>query len=389
MAASLKSKGRGKSFDQIAMGSEPDFTAHKGFGSDRERKIALITTLQWYNYFTDPKSNAPYLEKYLLSLDYVKNGDKAILKKVKSQAKLIAETADPSTLKLMRMILRGWVPDAHEKLLIEQLVDRVITAATTPAPKQKSSVVNVNRISPAIRLKNRTNETVVATLEDLLDQWQNVQMPKPLDVYAMINEHDLKGPVPIKVVNEYLTTIRDELELSLTDPYFQEGYSHVTPTIIKRRIKALNKMIEDTEAKKTATVAARKPRKAPKAKTKTLGKVTAKVNYKAEAPEFKLASIDPAKVVGAKRVYLFNPRTREVHHIVSMHPDGLSFKGSSLINFDIDKSTKRRVKVEQLQVVLKKTPGQVEKMLNAQAGKVTPSTGRISKEMIIMRAVNK
>ena len=80
--------------------------------------------------------------------------------------------------------------------------------------------------------------------------------------------------------------------------------------------------------------AARKPRtkKPPK-----IEKIIGKLKYQRENADFRIASIDPAKIIGAKYLVVFNTKTRDLS-LYYANEGGFSVKGTSITNFDETKS---------------------------------------------------
>jgi hypothetical protein len=296
---------------------------------------------------------------------------------------------DQSALKLMRMSLRGWDYSASELDLVDNQVNAIkqhaFSAASNRPSSKNGAPTNVIRISPAERLRSRTNETILSDLEALLDEWETTKSPQAVNVYDLINQYELKGAMPVKTIREWLIARIDDLKDT------QGGFGHLSQLVISRRIKALEAMLTDVEAKKAANTSSRKKpiRTKSKAKVKTMDKVVSRVKYKKEDTGLQIVSIDPTKIVGAHRVFILNTRTNELHEYVSNHPNGLTIKGSSIIQFDEHNAFKQRVKVAFIQDVLKKTPRQINNGRKIMTSKVTEATGRLGKDMLILRVMNK
>lgn len=381
MAKSLR---RGKSLDQIHMGNEPDFTTSMP-STEVERQRVLVSTLQWYGYMTDVKANQKYLVQYISDTKPFGKQNTRALSIAKNMT--LSEGRDSTALKLIRMSHRGWELNEAELAWIDQLFDQIREKL---AQKQKRASTPTKRISPAERMADRANETVMSDLEVMLDQWSKTTKPEPLELYKLIDQNGLGGPVPLKMIRQWLEANITELEGTKTDEQLKEGYSHVSAIVRNRRIKALKAMLADVDAKKTSQINKRRKPTRRKKTGKTMDKVLAKFNYKKEDPNLKLTSVDPSKVIGSQRVYVFNTRNNELHEYVAQSPDGIQIKGSSLTNFDKDGATKQRVKPEFIaQNVLKKTPRQVGLARKKLASKVSAATGRIGKDMLIVKVANK
>jgi hypothetical protein len=67
------------------------------------------------------------------------------------------------------------------------------------------------------------------------------------------------------------------------------------------------------------------------------------LKYQKENAEFRVASIDPAKLLGAKYLVAFNTKTRDLS-LYYANEGGFSVKGTSIINFDETKSFTKKLR---------------------------------------------
>ena len=191
-------------------------------------------------------------------------------------------------------------------------------------------------------------------------------------------------------VVSYYTPLRDELNELVTKktPDLIEGYENVPTRARKKYLEFVQHIIDDAQKyimSKKATRAPRKPR------VKSADKQVAKMQFLLESKEYKLKSIHPMMVVGAMRLYTFNTKYKQLTEYVSRKATGFEVKGTSLKGFDLDESrmTKVRKPSEGLPVALGKTPNQINKMWGTLTTKTEVPNGRLNKETIILRAMDK
>ena len=91
------------------------------------------------------------------------------------------------------------------------------------------------------------------------------------------------------------------------------------------------------------------------------------------------------------RVYLFNVKTRALTELVCQKSCGFEVKGTTLQGVDLETSrvTKLRKPEVFIPMVLKKTSNQINKEWSSLTTKTTIANGRINKDTIILRAMNK
>lgn len=239
-------------------------------------------------------------------------------------------------------------------------------------------------VSPADRLKKQVNETILAQFDLLLDEWSEGKKTS-FDIFGAMQKNGFKAPAA-PIVIAYINKQLDERKgvINKTDAQLVEGYSHITKKELTRQITEMEKMISDLSSFKAVTKAERKPRAK---KAVTADKLVAKLNYKKNDNDFKVASVDPTKIVGSRCVYLFNTKYRRLTVLESK--DGLSVKGSAIINFDETTSytIALRKPLEVLPLVLTQTTSQTKKVLDKLTTKRSEANGRVNAEVIILKAI--
>lgn len=245
---------------------------------------------------------------------------------------------------------------------------------------------NVVPLSPQQRLANKVNDTIMVDIDELEDAWIAGEKPT-LELYQLMQKHDLKGmAVPL---------IRPRLEgwlLEYQDAYNKdceqavEAYSHLTRREQKRRIDDIERMLADLDSFQSAAKAKRTPRVA---KPKSADKQVAKVKYKKEDSDFKLASINPTQIVGAFRLYVFNTKYKQLIEYVCSATKGFEVSGTTIKNFDVEQSRKITLRKPQevLPVVLKKSATQINKTIESLTTKPSVPNGRLNEETILLRVM--
>ena len=243
-------------------------------------------------------------------------------------------------------------------------------------------------LSPMQRLQNKVSATIVQDLLDLEDAWLDGSK-ETIDIYALFKKHGLPASATAAVremVEGWLLDYEDAYHKRCQDAV--EGYSHLKRPELNHRIKACQAMLSDLDRLKSAAKAIRKTKvKGPKAADKQV----ARVQYKPEDNDFKLVSIPPIQIVGKLRLYTFNTKSRMLTEYVTSATHGFEVSGTSIKNFDqvSSRTIKLRRPDDFIPIVLNKTPKQIEGEWKNLTTKVSVPNGRINKDTILLRALDK
>jgi hypothetical protein len=179
---------------------------------------------------------------------------------------------------------------------------------------------------------------------------------------------------------------KDELELaqSKSDPQLKEGYSHFKSADFKKHIGWINDLLSAIEQYRGVKKASKKAR-VKKAPSKE--KLIAKLKYAKDDKALKIVSINPADIVGAAELWIYNNKTRKLGKYVSGSYQTLNIKGTTIVGYDPDKSVAK---------TLRKPEEQLKEF--AKAGKIALRTfikdiravevklnGRINTDTLLLR----
>lgn len=237
-------------------------------------------------------------------------------------------------------------------------------------------------ITPAMKSRNVVLTTIIQELYDIEKCWLLGEATPKYNLYNQMTIHNVRVFADIEEwIHEYLD---DYLLFLNRDPDILVAYSHISLPKIKERISFLQGLLDDVELFKNSRKAVRTIRvKKPKAADKQVERL----NYQNNNAEYKLISINPMHIPGSMNVYVFNTKTRQLTQFVSDTPDGLQVSGSTIKKFNKEYSmvVTLRKPMEILPKILKLTHKQITKLINTIKTKKRIPTGRINKDMIILR----
>jgi hypothetical protein len=185
----------------------------------------------------------------------------------------------------------------------------------------------------------------------------------------------------IKQLKEHFEEVRTEIccAIDKTDMDLVEGYSFLSDTKLKKLDSYLESLIDVLGEKSKIT---RKKKKVNPTK------LVQSVQYMSVCDDFKLESIDPINIVGAKALLCFNTKTKKLTLFEANSGDGLSVKGTTLQGFSDDSITKT-IRKNNYDILYSINDGRVahtKNNLNTIKTKNGIPSGRINKDTLILRA---
>lgn len=318
MSQPEKKKKPRKQYD--AIGNEPVIHNPEG--------VEFVRALNWFNNQWTPDNAKKWIVGYMTKNNYSKDDIATVSGKVR---KII-----PTTASLARLYTNGSILDPKYHADIKRSLELVLDA-TRPELDEEGNPLIVNK---TVKPKTVPSE-MLEFIDDLVARSLAGDKIK-VDIYKSLMELKATKFHLDELSDEYSYLLSELAELSeKEDEQLLEGYSHVSWKAVKQTIDLLNDM--NTQFKQLKAIkksAARTPRakKPPK-----IEKIIGRLKYQKENAEFRIGSIDPAKVIGAKYLVAFNTKTRDLA-LYYAQDGGFSVKGTSLTNFDTDKSFTKKLR---------------------------------------------
>jgi hypothetical protein len=168
------------------------------------------------------------------------------------------------------------------------------------------------------------------------------------------------------------------------DEQLKEAYSHFSKKNLKKILDFYNDLVSACEMLGQEAKVNRKPRAK---KTVSKDKLIAKLKFKKTDDAAKLVSINPADIVGAKELWVYNIKTRKLGKYVAAEFSDLSIKGTTIINFDEVKSVQKTLRkpVDQLREFKAGGKVQLRKFLETINAVDIKLNGRVNEETILLR----
>jgi len=341
----------------------------------------LVHAFQWYNHHKDSKDARKYLIEYL-----VKNNQITPIQK--QAADYLNNSWNIVDGWLARCLSRGaWVPDNVYQNFQDRIagfrerLDNIVRERNLTAPV----AIDGNVISIQERVTAKADYFIMELEAKFDDLWHTGSL-KEFVAYTWMVENEVK-PMHATKIAEYFKKRAAEwiriIESRATDEYIKESY----PRSMKEMVagaKIFTSFATDAETLASNKSAARKPRKK---KPVSFEKKVKNLKFKKEDTDNKLVSIDPVRIMGSQRLWVYNTKTRKLGLYVAKDEAGLAVKGSAIENYKYSESISKTLRkpkdvlsrvLDGGKVVLRKVMGEIN-------SKPSELNGRINKDTILLR----
>jgi hypothetical protein len=331
----------------------------------------FANALTWYNYMCTTGEARDYIKEYLKS--------KGRLVELKMFNR-VPDAWVPSTAAwVARMMVRGnkIKPDSIS-FFERKLSESISKAATVVEPnenKQDDKVV----VSVQQRMREKASD-LIGDIEQLIDSGEQFSL------YDWLKARNVPAAYMQIIVNYYAPWLDELLEaFEGPDAQLKEAYSHLTKKQLRDRVTFFSKIIEDAEKYGSVTKKTRAPRKP---RTVSIEKKLKNLKFQKEDKTFKIASVNPEKIIGAQELWTFNTKYKTLSVFRALDRGGLQIKGTTLIGYDEQNSFTKRTGRKPEEYVKKVLDGGKLVLRKVMEGlKDAPLAFRINENTILLRVI--
>ena len=413
MVATLKRKkskpARTPKFvDEKYTGPEPEWLYSDDMSAEhyyRERCRAAF----YYNYFFTPKDGKIWVIDWMKNNDYTKEQISAI--------KNVGDSWIPMTVCSYARALNKGMPVNHNELpkyldtlpgvgcnkmrdadsyVKEKLEFIIEKGMQVKAEKQEvAKAKDIPRPSIQQLLKEKAMD-MTNDIEDFIDKFDYKKSTlKSFDPLKSLKKVDAKGN-HAKYIQTMYEGAYSEIDTLLNPPkrmndakkddyeQLKEGFNHLKKdeiknmwTLYRNILDACDMIIQESKINRT-------PRKS---KPQSKEKIVAKVKYCKQDIPTKSVSRKPMECLDAQAIMTYNTKTRKLGIYYPADKNSLSFKGTTLINFDESKSVQKTMRkpVEQVSKFKKVSKRSLQKEFSEVKSVETKMNGRFNDQTLILR----
>lgn len=335
-------------------------------------RVSLGRALNYYNSTLENKERAKVVYAYL------KKNNRQLYD-------VISKAPDYELLTISSLILvkekGGFLTKAHEERLDKKLNDVYNRYKNV---KQEDDVEDTKPKAPVISIEQRVIDAAGAQAEEIdyaIDAFvKNKKSDFSTKNHLLAN--NISGMVA-KKIGEYYKKTYDEIEEAIKgeDEQLVEGYSHFSKSELKKYRDFVKSILDDCAQHQ---VVVKKPRVS---KPKAPGVIVKRLKYLIKFEELGLKSCNPAEIVGADELWVYNTKNRRITYYTALDQSGLSVKGTTILNYALDKSNtltlRDPAKFFKDAVIGKRGLNNAIKSIKTKPSK---PNGRINAEMILIGA---
>jgi len=379
----VKTKSKGKGFDERGTGPEPVWDTERALTmDDKTFRHHMNNSLRYYAYHYSTKDLKKNVVSWMQDNGYEKNHIDTFIKSPTGHLGITAcslATAHKRGMPLKKDAIKfikeriEYVSEIVDTDDYDEVVEQKVTA-----PAQVKTIQD--------RLQEKTDANL-AHFDGLVDELVggNKVDPKAFEYFKANNVPQAQLSNYTEWAEQYVSELKEAQ--TGQDEDLAESYKHYKAADFKRMYAFFDKFdqaIDQYRQVKKQTKKARVKRAPNKEKA------VSKMKYLKEDNNLKLASINPVDIIGAHELWVYNVKTRKMFKYVADDILGpLNVKGTTVLGFNPAKSIGKTVrKPEQvLSEFMKAGKVQLRKFLDDIKAVSIPANGRINKDILLLKAL--
>ena len=379
----VKTKTKGKGFDERGTGPEPVWDTERALTmDDKTFSHHMNNSLRYYAYHYSTKDLKKNVVSWMQDNGYEKADIDTFIKSPTGHLGITAcslATAHKRGMPLKEDAIKfikeriEYVSEIVDTDDYDEVVEQKVTA-----PAQVKTIQD--------RLQEKTDANL-AHFDGLVDELVggNKVDPKAFEYFKANNVPQAQLSKYAEWAETYVAELKEAQ--AGRDEDLAESYKHYKAADFKRMYAFFDKFdqaIDQYRQVKKQTKKARVKRAPNKEKA------VSKMKYLKEDNNLKLASINPVDIIGAHELWVYNVKTRKMFKYVADDVLGpLNVKGTTVLGFNPAKSIGKTVrKPEQvLSSFMKAGKVQLRKFLDDIKAVSIPANGRINKDILLLKAL--
>lgn len=240
-------------------------------------------------------------------------------------------------------------------------------------------------------IQERLRDAAIAMTSEIEDAIELFQTdPEAFDpkAFKMLNLLKAKGAKAAHtriIKNCYARNLDELIEAANTkDEQLKEGYSHLSKAQLKKITAFYQEIVSACDMLGQEAKVNRKPRAK---KVVPADKLVAKLKYQKTNEQLKLVSVNPADIVGAKELWVYNTKSRKLGKYVADEYKDLGVKGTSITGYNETRSVQKTLRKPEDQIKEFKAAGKVQlrKFLDDIKAVDIKLNGRINEEVLLLK----
>jgi hypothetical protein len=270
-------------------------------------------------------------------------------------------------------------------------ISKVIDEGKDDGSELEEGVVEVKSTVAQPSIQERLREAAARMTDEIEDALEAFsQDPDSFDPKAFKLLNLLRGKqakaAHARVIKDFYVRQHDEFVEAGQGKCEQlkEAYSHLSKVNLKKITLFYSEILSACDMLAQEAKVNRAPRKT---KAKPVEKIIGKLKFLKQDDKLKVVSINPADIIGAKELWIFNTKTRKLGKYVATEFAELTVKGTSITNFDEIKSIQKTLRKPEEQLKEFKAAGKVQlrKFLEDIKAVDIKLNGRINEDTVLLK----
>lgn len=348
-------------------------------------------TMSYFRMEVDSKAYKPIVIRWLTEVGAAKEHIAAFKKLKDNRVNSTMAGVANSLLRGMPAVRADWNDGKDSGDWLRKAVMTAIDSGSDDIDEEDSKVKEEKSLIPQPTIQDRLRETAIRMTEEIEDALEAFSAnndsfdPKQFKIVNLLKGKGAKA-AHARIIRDFYSRNYDELVEAAQgkDEQLKEGYAHISKANLKKITSFYGEIISACDMLMQEAKVNRAPRaKKPTDKTK----VVSKLKYLKQDEATKQVSINPVDIIGSKELWVFNIKTRKLGRYVATDFQELSVKGTSIVNFDENKSVQKTLRKPAEQLKEFKAAGKValRKFLDDIKAVDIKLNGRINDDVILLK----
>jgi hypothetical protein len=367
----------------------PKWDNHELLTADQFSKHFRLS-MEWYRLESSGKDLKPKVINWMSLNGYTKDQIKAFKDTKDNRCSVTVGGIAANLLKGMPPVRADFNEGRNSAVWLTNQINKIIADG---ADDSESEVEEIKPAIPQISVQERVREATFSMTDEIENAIENFAKdpelfdPKAFKVLNLLKGKEAKAAHARIIKDFYQRQYNEYLELQEGKcDQLNEGYSHLSKSQIKKITAFYHEILSACDMLTQEAKINRKPRAK---KTISVDKIVSKLKYAKTHEPLKLVSVNPADIVGAKELWVFNHKTRKIGKYIAGEFSDLGIKGTSITGFDEHKSVAKTLRKPEEQLKEFKTAGKValRKFLEDIKAVDIKLNGRINEDTVLLKVV--
>jgi hypothetical protein len=368
----------------------PKWDGHETMTADQFNRHFRLS-MDYYRLEHSGKDLKPKVINWMSANSYTKDQIKAFKDTKDNRCNLTMGAVAANLLRGMPPVRADFNEGRNTAQWLGNAISKVVEEGKFDEVEGEEGVVEVKPAVAQPSIQERLREAAARMTDEIEDAIESFASdPESFDPKAFKLLNLLRGKqakaAHARVIKEFYVRQHDEFVEAAQGKCEQlkEAYSHVSKANLKKITLFYSEILSACDMLAQEAKVNRAPRKT---KAKPVEKIIGKMKFLKQDDKLKLVSINPADILGAKELWVFNIKTRKIGKYVAAEFQELSVKGTSITGFNESVSVQKTLRKPEEQLKEFKAAGKVQlrKFLEDIKAVDIKLNGRINEDTILLK----